>query len=170
MTGYYSGDDLGEFVDDEDFSSCDYGAEFCEDPQTRAMGLCTTECRTYFQMVREQDEEVGWQKVLRSEGKCGSCGGSLAEGFINCVMLDKYATWKFPAWGNILGQDEDKQQARRATTFICDDCVKLKQMGRGSPVKWAVEIYQEEDEEYKLRYHDVEQLEDSEPITEEDLE
>lgn len=38
---------------------CDYGAEFCEDPQTKVMGLCTTECSLYFEMVKAMVEAEG---------------------------------------------------------------------------------------------------------------
>ncbi len=114
------------------------------------------------------EEESGWQLFIRTEGKCGACGGSLAKGFINGVMLDKYANWEFPAWGNVLARDEDKRELKRASTFLCDACVDLRKLGRGPPIKWAVEIYRE-DEVYKLRYHPVEGLEAADPITEEDL-
>lgn len=162
----------GDFVDDESEDlglGCDYGcSEFCENPGTRALGLCTTDCRTYMETVEGQTQESGWLLAIRTEGKCGACGGSLAKGFINGIMLDKYATWAFPAWGNILARDEDKRQFKRASTFLCDACVALRKLGRGLPIKWAVEIYQE-DEVYKLRYHPVEDLEAADPITGEDL-
>lgn len=69
-------DDPYDEEDDQDpegDSSCDYGAEFCEDPQARAMGLCTTECHLYFDMVKAQEEELDhamaaweWNKALEN--------------------------------------------------------------------------------------------------------
>ena len=32
---------------------CDYGFEFCSDPQIKAMGLCTTECSEYLEAIKE---------------------------------------------------------------------------------------------------------------------
>jgi hypothetical protein len=51
-------DDPDDSEDPTDDMGCDYGAEFCEDPQARSMGLCTTECNLYFEMVRAQESEV----------------------------------------------------------------------------------------------------------------
>ncbi len=171
MTYGYRGD-FGDYGDEpEDLGlGCEYGcSEFCDDPGTREIGLCTTDCRTYMKSLEGKwEEESGWLLAIRTEGKCGSCGGSLAKGFINGVMLDKYATWAFPSWGNILARDEDKRQFKRATSFVCDDCINLRKLGRGPPIKWAVEIYQE-DEGYKVRLHDIDGLEAAQPITEEDL-
>jgi hypothetical protein len=42
--------------EEENMMGCDYGAEFCEDPQTKSMGLCTTECHLYFDMVKAQEK------------------------------------------------------------------------------------------------------------------
>lgn len=49
-------DDINEqdYWEDEcdDEGSCEYGvSEFCCDPQTRDMGLCTTECVAYLDAV-----------------------------------------------------------------------------------------------------------------------
>lgn len=32
---------------------CDYGFGFCSDPETKGMGLCTTECSVYLESVEE---------------------------------------------------------------------------------------------------------------------
>ena len=51
-------DDTWETDDWEDEDpGCDYGLEFCEDPQTRELGLCTTECAAYFKMVEAEYHE-----------------------------------------------------------------------------------------------------------------
>lgn len=46
-----------EMEEEEDF--CDYGvSEFCSDPQTKSLGLCTTECQGYLQSVKEDQVET----------------------------------------------------------------------------------------------------------------
>ena len=53
-------DDPDEYDEEEDESMyCDYGAEFCEHPDIKGMGLCTTECPLYFDMVKAQEEAEG---------------------------------------------------------------------------------------------------------------
>jgi len=43
-----------EEMQEED--SCDYGvSEPCSDPQTKSMGLCTTECAAYLDSVKKQE-------------------------------------------------------------------------------------------------------------------
>ena len=47
-----------EFEDDferdaEEEMDCDYGFEFCSDPQTKAMGLCTSECEEYLEAISD---------------------------------------------------------------------------------------------------------------------
>ena len=122
-----------------------------------------SECGLHYQR-----DVAGLELALRERGKCGSCAGSLANGYINSVMLDQYATWEFPVWGNVLARDEDKRTPRRAVSYLCDKCITLMKEGK-APIKWALEIYQEDDV-YKLLYHDVKDLEAAEPITVEDLE
>ncbi len=59
--------------EDDDLASptadCDYGcSEFCEDPQTKDAGLCTTECQVYLCSV-EADADGG------TDGwECDDCG------------------------------------------------------------------------------------------------
>ena len=151
-----------------------------ECPKCRALGkidrdqymgdvsIICSECGHHYQRERPS----GWEVALRFEGRCCACGGSLENGFLNLVNLDKYAEWGSPAWGNVLAQEEDKSQVHRACSVLCDGCIELMKFSRstlGPPIKWAVEIYRE-GEAYKLRYHDVKLLKDSAPITEEDLE
>ena len=122
-----------------------------------------------WQSLASGDKPSGWELAIRERGKCGSCAGSLAEGYMNIAPLDKYATWKFPVWRNILARAEDKRTPRMACTLLCDTCIDLRKTGKAPPIKWALEVYQENDV-YKLRYHDVRTLEAAEPVTEEDLE
>jgi hypothetical protein len=54
--------------DEEEEEVCPYVFEFCEDPQTREAGLCTTECNTYLCSV-EAEVDGG-----TSTWKCSVCG------------------------------------------------------------------------------------------------
>lgn len=55
------------FEEDEDWAdevteegSCDYGvSEICSDPQTKDLGLCTTECQAYLELVKKEQETKG---------------------------------------------------------------------------------------------------------------
>jgi len=38
---------------DDWLRDCDFGFEFCCDPQTKAMGLCTTECSLYLESLED---------------------------------------------------------------------------------------------------------------------
>jgi len=109
--------------------------------------------------------ERDWEKVLHAQVKCCACSGSLRSStHINLVTLNKYATWKYPAYGNILARDPDKRGSKRAVAILCDECIEQKR-----EAKWAVEFVGK-GEDLRIRYHDIENLEDAEPVTEEDLE
>ena len=61
----YPSDTPDDYSDEEEERmGCDFGAEFCEDPLTKQMGLCTTECNLYFDMVREQEKQLSTEKVM----------------------------------------------------------------------------------------------------------
>lgn len=46
---------------DELEEDCYYGFEFCSDPETKAMGLCTTECSLYLEALEEQQKRENSQ-------------------------------------------------------------------------------------------------------------
>lgn len=48
----------------EEDADCIYGFELCEDPETRDMGLCTTECRLYLESIDAIERERKKLKVL----------------------------------------------------------------------------------------------------------
>lgn len=52
-------DDWDNCEEDPMECNCPYGFEFCDDPQTRELGLCTTECAAYFRAVEEEHKEKG---------------------------------------------------------------------------------------------------------------
>ena len=102
--------------------------------------------------------------VLRELGRCGACYLPLRESpHVNMVSLNKYKTWEYPGWGNILARDPDKRSFGRATAILCDRCIEEK----NEPIL-AVEFYKEGGET-RIRYRCVDLLEDAEPITEADL-
>ena len=52
-----------EEMQEED--SCDYGvSEPCSDPQTKDLGLCTTECAAYLGSVEQEQREHGQKKEV----------------------------------------------------------------------------------------------------------
>lgn len=51
---YDTGEDI---LEDDQQSDCDYGAEFCIEPQLRAIGNCF-ECSLYLEMCEEQEKEA----------------------------------------------------------------------------------------------------------------
>jgi hypothetical protein len=62
-------EEQGFYEDDESDNGCDYGVgEFCEDPQTKDAGLCTTECQPYLCSI----EAIADQGT--STWKCHVCG------------------------------------------------------------------------------------------------
>lgn len=102
--------------------------------------------------------------VIRELGRCGACYRPLRDSpHVNMVTIDKYKTWEYPGWGNILARDPDKRGFGRASAILCDRCIEEK----NEPIL-AVELY-EEDGETRIRYHCMGLLEDAEPITEADL-
>jgi len=51
------GDEEEGFEEEFDEGGCDYGvSEYCSDPQTKEMGLCTTECADYLRSVEEEEK------------------------------------------------------------------------------------------------------------------
>ena len=103
-------------------------------------------------------------EVIHARGRCGSCYRPLRDSpYVNMVNLDKYKTWEYPGWGNILARDPDKRGFGRAGAILCDRCIEEK----NEPIL-AVELYKE-DGETRIRYHCVDLLDDAEPITEDDL-
>lgn len=107
---------------------------------------------------------VDWNK-LKSKLSCCACNISMTESeYINGIMLNKYAKWQNPSWGNILAIDEDKKKSQRATSIICDDCLVKKKKP-----KYAIEFRYKNGEIDKVIYHEINKLKDSDPITENDL-
>lgn len=54
-----------EFMEEDEFPDCDFGPEFCDHPDLKSMNLCTTECPTYFELVRLQEEETKASEAVR---------------------------------------------------------------------------------------------------------
>jgi len=99
--------------------------------------------------------------LVRKRAKCCSCGGSLKDStHLNLVSLNKLARWKHPTWGNVLVPGS----WGRACAVVCDQCVvEAKIQGRFN-VKYAIEW---NNDYTKFKYHPIEDLSDTYPITEE---
>lgn len=103
-------------------------------------------------------------EVLRELGCCCSCFRPLRfSRYVNMLTLDKYKTWEYPGWGNILARDPDKRSFGRASAVLCDICIDEK----NEPIL-AIELYKVGDET-RIKYHCVDLLKDADPITEADL-
>ena len=101
--------------------------------------------------------------MIRSRAKCCSCGGSLKDShYMNMVSLNKVAEWQHPSWGNILVSGS----GGRASAIVCDGCVDEARRSREWNIKYAIEW---NDEHTVFKYHPVEKLKDTYPITEEML-
>jgi hypothetical protein len=65
-------EDCEGWVEEEGFGEgegCDYGCgEYCAEPQTKEMGLCTTECQAYLCSVEAEADGGTWG------WKCAVCG------------------------------------------------------------------------------------------------
>lgn len=59
-----------EIEEDPVEADCPYGFEFCEDPQTRDLDLCTTDCSLYMKSVEEEQKETTKEPVV---SKCPFC-------------------------------------------------------------------------------------------------
>ena len=53
---------------------CDYGiSEFCEEPETKAMGLCTTECALYLSAVEKSEKRENVEEREKVETETEKC-------------------------------------------------------------------------------------------------
>lgn len=100
------------------------------------------------------------EKKIRNHVKCCACGGSLKPSkFVNGVVLNKLAAWKYPVWGNILVRD--RYSELRAVAILCDCCIEEKRQPKYA-VEWS-------DDYSKVRYHRVEELKDLSEISDKDI-
>ena len=110
-----------------------------------------------------------WSEYVLKNARCCACETPLKESKnLNLVMINKFAHWEFPVWGNILAKDPLKRTGR-ATAICCDNCVNKRTGQAINPIKFAIEVTKLDDT-YIINYHDATKLRDAEPITEEDLE
>jgi hypothetical protein len=121
------------------------------------------DCGAYTE--KREDRLFDWLKI---HGKCCSCEGTLKNSkFLNMVTLNKKAKWNFPTWGNVLIEGS----GGRAVAIVCDKCI-AKARRQGFHVKFAVEILSRIRRKRKpiytdIKYHPLEELEDTFVITEE---
>lgn len=107
----------------------------------------------------------GMADVVHELGRCCACYRPMIESpHVNMLNLDKYKSWEYPGWGNVLARDPDKRNSKRACAVLCDSCIDDK----NEPIL-AIELEKVGDDT-RIQYHCVDLLEDAEPITEADLE
>lgn len=66
--------EIDEYADPEVYmpeleEDCDYGFDVCIDPETKAMGLCTTECSAYLEAVEEQERAAREKETQNKKAK-----------------------------------------------------------------------------------------------------
>ena len=90
-------------------------------------------------------------------GTCCICTKPLKDSkYLNLAHLDKKAAWKYPVWNNILTPGMED----RAVAVVCDGCQEAcEKSGVGGSIKYAVEIRGDD-----IILHDVDELEDVEPV------
>jgi len=99
-------------------------------------------------------------KKIIDEGHCCICGGPLKGSYANLVTVLKKAPWSFPIWSNIF----TPEMGNRAMAIVCDNCVNEETgISLANPTE-VIEIQVNDD--YIFIYHDINTLEDAEPITE----
>lgn len=109
-----------------------------------------------------------WSEYVLENARCCACEGPLrGSKHLNLVTIDKFASWEFPIWGNLLAKDPLKRTGR-AAAICCDGCVDEKTGQALRPIKFAIEV-NKLGEEYIIDYHDAMKLKDAPPITAEDL-
>lgn len=91
---------------------------------------------------------------------CCACQKPMAGSrYVNVICLDRRATWKDPAWTNVLLK-EGIPRVSRAVAVMCDSCIEQKKEAR-----FAIELRDGE-----IIYHDIGELEELFPIKPEMLE
>lgn len=99
---------------------------------------------------------VSFEDILK-RGTCCICTKPLHDSkYLSMAQIDKKAAWKFPVWNNFLIQGLED----RAVGIVCDGCHEAaEKSGVSAKLKYAVEIRGDE-----IIMHDIEELEDVEPI------
>jgi hypothetical protein len=101
---------------------------------------------------------VSFEDILK-RGTCCICTKPLHDSkYLSLAQVDKKAAWKFPVWNNFLMPGLED----RAVGIVCDGCHEAaEKSGVSAKIKYAVEIRGEE-----IILHDVDELEDVEPVIE----
>jgi len=95
--------------------------------------------------------------LIREKGTCCICTKPLKDSkYLNLAHLDKKAAWEFPVWNNIFILNSPD----RAVGVVCDGCQEAaEKSGVGGMFKYAIEVRGND-----VIMHDIEDLEDVEPI------
>lgn len=100
---------------------------------------------------------VSFVQLVKEKATCCICTKPLHDSkYLSMAQIDKKAAWKVPVWNNVLIQGLED----RAVGIVCDGCHEAaEKSGVAAKVKYAIEIRGDD-----IILHDVEQLEDVEPI------
>lgn len=97
------------------------------------------------------------EHLIHMHGTCCICTKPLKNSkYLFLAHLDKKASWKFPVWNNFLipGLED------RAIAVVCDDCADaFSKSGVSGMIKYAFEFCGD-----KIIMHDIDELEDADPI------
>jgi hypothetical protein len=92
------------------------------------------------------------EDCLRDAHCCSCFVPMMNSQYVNVVQVDRFITWKYPAWGNVYIEGS----TRRAVAVLCDRCIEQQFMPTHA-LEWVME-------EQKWLYHEVETLEIAPPI------
>ena len=100
---------------------------------------------------------LSFEQVVKEKGMCCVCTKPMKDNkYLNLAHLDKKAAWKYPIWNNIFIPN----LADRAVAVVCDGCQEAcEKSGVGGSIKYAIEVRGDD-----VIMHDIEELEDAEPI------
>lgn len=98
-----------------------------------------------------------FEHLIKEKGTCCICTKPLKDSkYLSLAQIDKKAAWKFPVWNSVLIQGLED----RAVGIVCDGCHEAaEKSGVSAKLKYAVEIRGDD-----IILHDVDELEDVEPI------
>ena len=114
-------------------------------------------------MTTQPPAEPDLSEYLWENGQCCICKKALnTSKQVNFAMLDKFITWKFPGWGNILAKKAGDRMAARALAVVCDSCYNANRNRKlVGEVQFAIEV---DTINKQIVYHPVEDLRDAPKI------
>ncbi len=102
---------------------------------------------------------ISFEQLVKEKATCCVCTKPMKDNkYLNLAHLDKLAAWEYPVWNNIFIPN----LADRAVAVVCDGCQEAaEKSGVAGMIKYAIEVRGDE-----VIMHDIEELEDAQPIQE----